>query len=412
MASEFESQESYASSYGGQMEDSDDDVDVYDGFDEDVIDDDKYLQNDPERYDYACVSEGDIWLVLHKEVTQLSKRLQIDEGIARLLLYHCKWSQEDICKRYNEDRVKLYIDAHIYPSVPDGSIGMYIECPICFNDDTSSLMGLECGHIFCHSCWINHIAAKLERGLSITIECMQCDVRIPMEMVQELFKNSSKEYKCYHQRALTQLVESHPLIRWCPGKDCQMIFHVKEVLPKGIECANCKTRTCFQCGEEYHSPTDCESFKSWLIKCQDDSETANYIASNTKDCPKCSTAIEKNGGCNHMHCTKCNQDFCWMCMQDWAKHNSEYYQCSRYEANPDAVKVKVTSAREALKKYLFYYERWENHHRSLLLEEQTREKIATHIKEHVTAGHGTWIDWQYLLDAADLLKKVCHGNYI
>lgn len=49
---------------------------------------------------------------------------------------------------------------------------------------------------------------------------------------------------------------------------------------------------------------------------------------------------------------------------------------------------------------------WENHHKSLLLEEQTRETIQTHIQGQVTAGMGTWIDWQYLLDAADLLRKV------
>ncbi|RWS20486.1 hypothetical protein B4U80_02019 [Leptotrombidium deliense] len=63
------------------------------------------------------------------------------------------------------------------------------------------------------------------------------------------------------------------------------------------------------------------------------------------------------------------------------------------------------NAREALKKYLFYYERWENHARSLRLEAQTLEQIKTRIHEKVMSNKGTWIDWQYLLDAASLLAK-------
>lgn len=32
------------------------------------------------------------------------------------------------------------------------------------------------------------------------------------------------------------------------------------------------------------------------------SQTSNWIAANTKVCPKCKSTIEKNGGCNHMTC--------------------------------------------------------------------------------------------------------------
>ncbi|CAF3639408.1 unnamed protein product [Rotaria sp. Silwood1] len=33
-------------------------------------------------------------------------------------------------------------------------------------------------------------------------------------------------------------------------------------------------------------------------------------------CPQCHIAIEKNGGCSHMHCTRCNFDFTWQTTQE------------------------------------------------------------------------------------------------
>ena len=51
-------------------------------------------------------------------------------------------------------------------------------------------------------------------------------------------------------------------------------------------------------------------------------------------------------------------DFCWMCCGDWRTHGSEYYECSRYKSNPNIVNESAgIQAREALKKYLFYFER-------------------------------------------------------
>ena len=49
---------------------------------------------------------------------------------------------------------------------------------------------------------------------------------------------------------------------------------------------------------------------------------------------------------------------------------------------------------------------WANHGQSLCLEESTKKKIYDRIKEKVSAGSGTWIDWQYLHDAVALLRKV------
>jgi hypothetical protein len=41
---------------------------------------------------------------------------------------------------------------------------------------------------------------------------------------------------------------------------------------------------------------------AWNEKCANESETANWILLHTKKCPKCTSRIEKNQGCNHMHC--------------------------------------------------------------------------------------------------------------
>jgi len=43
-------------------------------------------------------------------------------------------------------------------------------------------------------------------------------------------------------------------------------------------------------------------WKLWKQKCQDDSETKNWMSANTKPCPKCAKPVEKNGGCNLVTC--------------------------------------------------------------------------------------------------------------
>jgi ankyrin repeat/IBR domain-containing protein 1 len=49
-----------------------------------------------------------------------------------------------------------------------------------------------------------------------------------------------------------------------------------------------------------------------------------WIVKNSKPCPnvKCKAPIQKNEGCNHMKCSKCKHEFCWVCREEWKKHNS------------------------------------------------------------------------------------------
>lgn len=56
-------------------------------------------------------------------------------------------------------------------------------------------------------------------------------------------------------------------------------------------------------------------------------------------------------------------------------------------------------------------EQWENHNKSLQLEAQTYQRIQEKIQERVMNNLGTWIDWQYLHNAAKLLAKVSNSVF-
>ena len=45
-----------------------------------------------------------------------------------------------------------------------------------------------------------------------------------------------------------------------------------------------------------------------------------------------------------------------------------------------------------------------------MLEQETGKKIMTRVEEKVSMGSGTWIDWQCVIDAMKLLRKVSSGG--
>ncbi|XP_075219801.1 E3 ubiquitin-protein ligase ari-2 isoform X2 [Lycorma delicatula] len=370
-------------------------------------------KSDPEYFAYECLSVEEVELLLNESVETLSNSLQITPSLAKVLLHTHEWQITSIITEYRRDVNRLLVSSRVKPPNPPDSLqrpgfGSTLSCPVCvayfFWDKFSSL---ACGHPFCNNCWAMHFEVQITEGISTGIACMaqDCEVLAPEDFVLTLLTRPQLREK-YQQFAFRDYVKSHPQLRFCPGLNCQVVLRSKEPKAKRATCSYCNSVFCFKCGGEYHAPTDCSTIKKWLTKCADDSETANYISAHTKDCPRCHICIEKNGGCNHMQCYNCKHDFCWMCLGDWKSHGSEYYECSRYKENPNIANESAhAQAREALKKYLHYYERWENHSKSLRLEEQTVEKIKSRINVKVMTASGTWIDWQYLMDAAALLAK-------
>ncbi|XP_071809011.1 E3 ubiquitin-protein ligase ARIH2-like isoform X2 [Asterias amurensis] len=393
--------------------DDDDDVDDYYAEGQDEIEPEDEREPDPEYYEYTCLNVDTTKTFLIKEVQKACEVLKVPSFAAKALLMTHRWNLDDIRSRTKQDIANLLVECGILPSADSSLTKETLPprnycCPVCIEDQSSDqIRALLCGHFFCKTCWSQHLNALINEGIATGIQCMaeKCLMRAPEEFVVPLL-TSDRSRSRYDDFIFKDCVKNHLQLKFCPGADCSIVFYAETIRSKRVECIQCKSNWCCACCDNYHAPADCEIIKRWLNKCADDSETVNYISAHTKDCPVCSICIEKNGGCNHMQCSKCLHNFCWMCLGDWKTHGSEYYECSRYKENPNIANESANvKAREALKKYLFYYERWDNHAKSLRLEQETLRKSQERIQEKVENKMGTWIDWQFLLAAASLLAK-------
>ena len=159
-------------------------------------------------------------------------------------------------------------------------------------------------------------------------------------------------------------------VRWCPYSGCDNCVEYEDFGITDVVC-KCGNAFCFKCGNESHRPCDCPTTINWKNKNSAESENITWIMANTKQCPKCRKPIEKNQGCNHMNCKLCTFEFCWLCLGDWKEHGQKtggYYNCNKYEDLKTKGDVKITNeeqkrnqAKSELDKYMFYFERYNNH---------------------------------------------------
>ena len=277
-------------------------------------------------------------------------------------------------------------------------------CPICYMD-VNPLVELSCKHMFCTDCWNSYLLTRFRSEADPYPSCMdlKCHYYLDEDVILKLLQ-SSEEKKFFSRLLVKSFVDCNPAMKWCPGTDCSKAVKVKAAECRAVTC-DCGTTFCFQCSQEWHEPLTCALLNRWVKKYSGDSESMKWVSVNTKDCPKCNAAIEKNGGCNHMVCRlkSCGYEFCWFCMEDWKKHGYSNTGCNRYEESSD-VSDKANNFRESLKRYMHYYDRFANHRKSLLAESALMELIALKIEQMQSKSY-SWIETQFLRDAVKVLNE-------
>ncbi|KAI1712026.1 IBR domain, a half RING-finger domain-containing protein [Ditylenchus destructor] len=308
----------------------------------DEVEDDRAKSGEP----YEILNRDQLVAEMNRVTEEIASVINYPKSACRVLLHRFHWHKEEVLEKFCE---MPSLNELVGASATKDNSELAEEnrsfgyCSICDDTITKPLVSLACNHLFCYECWDSHLSTKVKAdGLSY-ITCMEykCTSIIDDDLAISLIIDPDVKIS-YSKLVTNGFVKSNRYMKFCPGKGCERAIRVNDLGCRMIFC-KCKHVWCFECTEEWHEPVNCELLKKWLKQCSDDSETYNWINAYTKDCPKCKTAIEKNGGCNHMTCrsTACKYEFCWICMEDWKKHNSNY-SCNRYSDDLyDAVEEKM-----------------------------------------------------------------------
>lgn len=159
--------------------------------------------------------------------------------------------------------------------------------------------------------WTEHFIVKINEGQSRRITCMEhkCNAICDESKIRCLVRARDSDLADKFDRfMLESYIEDNKRVKWCPSvPHCGNAIRIEVDELREVECA-CGLQFCFRCSYEAHSPCSCYMWNLWSKKCQDESETVNYIAVHTKHCPKCQKLVEKSGGCNLVSCI-CGQPF-------------------------------------------------------------------------------------------------------
>ncbi|TDH73655.1 hypothetical protein CCR75_002325 [Bremia lactucae] len=206
-------------------------------------------------------------------------------------------------------------------------------CPICLNNvPINSSCGvasevnevhtkLRCCHRFCAVyvdcvvCIQRYIELKLKyRQVEDVLNCKKSIQKADLERI--IGKIKTAQYRIILKR---KRAEKNPSARWCPRPSCDELIICES--KDNFTCPKCNTVGCFRCRGYSHRFWFCrgdvdKSYLAW------EASVGNRKA--VRACPHCQMRIWKNEGCNHMTCTQCRYEYCWVCESTW---DASHYAC-------------------------------------------------------------------------------------
>lgn len=189
-------------------------------------------------------------------------------------------------------------------------------CPVCqdnFNKiDLKGIANCE-GHLYCQGCIRDYTKTMIDSNRVMDIPCpdSECvNIAVPDLICAALHSFGDYELETRYKR----IRNSALALKWgkkiCPNEDC---YSILETINNGeyATCNMCKINVCLACNNLLHPGQPCAR--------ADDASLKRYVDThNVIKCPYCSVKIIRDRGCNHMTCSVCKHQFCWLCRKAYA----------------------------------------------------------------------------------------------
>jgi len=200
-------------------------------------------------------------------------------------------------------------------------------CQICsenfisFNENTVK----KCGHSFCNSCWYDFLSIKIKENKIVSIKCLdyECQEKLSDKFIINLLNNDYELIKKFKRFKSELEILNDPNKKLCPFPECDSYLELKDIKNKNVTCLNNHT-FCFLCLQKPHGKLPCNGN---LDISMIEFGKKHFV----KKCPKCSIITEKTSGCNHIICSKCNYEWCWLCNGKYINGHYNEGKCKGYQ---------------------------------------------------------------------------------
>ncbi|KAI4738723.1 hypothetical protein E4T50_10806 [Aureobasidium sp. EXF-12298] len=147
----------------------------------------------------------------------------------------------------------------------------------------------------CRPCYLSHLNNEIDSKNWDEVACPECPITLTYKEVENMtnaenFANATLAADQDFRHCFSTTCDSGQIH---PGGADEPIFR----------CQECGHKHCVACQANWHQDQTCEEFQALREKRNvEDEKSQQEVNKISKQCPKCTVAIQKNTGCDHMTC--------------------------------------------------------------------------------------------------------------